>query len=128
MTVVLDASALIALIREEPGADRVAAIFGEAVMGAVNLAEVAGVFARDGTSRQQVNHLLGAFPLPIQVQGTDDALEVGLLRPTTDRAGLSLGDRYCLTLGRRLGARVLTADRGWAKVAEVVGVDVEVIR
>ncbi len=97
-------------------------------MGAVNLAEAAGIFARDGASREQINRFLGGFPLPIFVQGTDDALEVGMLRPITDSAGLSLGDRYCLILARRLSAPVMTTDRHWARVSGAVGVEVEVIR
>lgn len=56
------------------------------------------------------------------------AVEVGLMRPLTDRAGLSLGDRFCLALGRRLRAPVLTADRQWALIADDVGVKVELIR
>ena len=46
----------------------------------------------------------------------------------TRPAGLSLGDRACLVLAKRLGAKAMTTDRAWTRIAEAVGVEVEVIR
>ena len=50
------------------------------------------------------------------------------MRPATRAVGLSLGDRACLALAAELGVPALTADRGWAGVAEAAGVAVQVIR
>jgi PIN domain nuclease of toxin-antitoxin system len=50
------------------------------------------------------------------------------MRTITDRAGLSLGDRFCLAQARRSGAAALTADRSWRVLAAPLGVEVELIR
>ncbi len=66
----------------------------------------------------------------IQVVRFDEALAfaAGSLEPATRPAGLSLGDRACLALALDLGVKALTADRAWTRIAEAVGVEVEVIR
>jgi len=126
--VVLDASALLAGLNGEPGADRVAAALDAAVVSAVNFAEVAGALARGGNSAEEVRTVLAALACTVIPADEDMAIEAGLMRPHTDRAGLSLGDRFCLALGRRLRAPVLTADRQWARIADELGVKVELIR
>ena len=72
--------------------------------------------------------MLEGFPAEVVAFDRDLAFDAGLLLPLTRAAGLSLGDRACLALARRLGARVLTGDRAWARVADAVGVEVELIR
>jgi ribonuclease VapC len=128
MRFVLDASALLAGLNAEAGADRVAAALDFAVVSAVNLAEVAGGLARGGNSPERVRAVLTTLACTVVPADEEMAIEVGLMRGVTDRVGLSLGDRFCLALGRRLRATVLTADRQWAVIAEDVGVKVELIR
>lgn len=125
---VLDASALLALLLDEPGADRVKAVLIGASMNVVNLAEVVGHYSRLGAAREAVERLLA--PLPIRLLPADEGLsyEAGMLRMVTATQGLSLGDRYCLALARREGLPALTAERRWPRVAPVIGVDVELIR
>ena len=128
MTCVLDASAVIALLRGEPGAERVQAEIADASMCTVNLAEVAGHYARYGASHDDVHALLD--PLSFKRVAFDDELAflAGLMRPVTQRAGLSLGDRACLALAGRMAAPALTTDRIWASVAGDLGVRVELLR
>ena len=128
MRFVLDASALLAGLNAEPGADRVAAVLDHAVVSAVNFAEVAGGLARGGNSPERVRAVLQALACTVIPADEEMAIDVGLMRTLTDRAGLSLGDQFCLALGRRLRASVLTADRQWALIADDVGVKVEMIR
>ena len=128
MRFVLDASALLAALNGEPGADRVAASLDAGVVSAVNFAEVAGAIARGGNSADEVRTILAALACSVIPADEDMAVEAGLMRALTARAGLSLGDRFCLALGRRLRAPVLTADRQWALIADDVGVKVELIR
>ena len=126
--VVLDASALLALLRDEPGAGKVADAIGDARMSSVNYAEVVSHFIHAGMPADQVDAMLR--PLPMTVVEADQALAViaGRLRAVTAEAGLSLGDRFCLALARRDDLRALTADKQWRTVADAAGVTVAVIR
>jgi ribonuclease VapC len=123
---VLDASALLAHLRDEPGADVVAeAIASGAVISTVNLAEVFSRVADRGedpaklaADLTQSGLLDGA--ITVEPFTAADAIDVGRLRPLTRVAGLSLGDRACLALARRLDAPALTADTDWQGVAHDV--------
>jgi ribonuclease VapC len=127
MTVVLDASAMLAALLDEPGGDVVAAALDRAVISAVNVGEVAAKLAR-GADAALVRASLGAA-LPLVVAADRElAFEAGLIEPATRAAGLSFGGRFCLTLARRLGCPALTADRAWRKIAGAVGVEVRLIR
>jgi PIN domain nuclease of toxin-antitoxin system len=129
---VLDASALLAHLRDEPGADVVAeAIAGGAVISTVNLAEVFSRVADRGADPAKLAAELtqsGLLDGAITVEPftAADAIDAGRLRPLTRDAGLSLGDRACLALARRLDAPALTADTDWQGVAH--GVELRPIR
>lgn len=125
---VLDASALIALLRDEPGADKVADAIANARMSSVNYAEVVSHFIHTGMPAGEVDAMLK--PLPMAVIDADQSLATiaGRMRSATAEAGLSLGDRFCLALARRDGLPALTADKQWRTVADAVGVIVSVIR
>ena len=132
MTAVLDASALLALLKGEPGAERVAeALEQGAYLSAVNLAEVLSKLAdwgedpAEAQARMAQVGLLGAAVEVLPFTG-EDALEVARLRALTRAYGLSFGDRACLALARRLGLPALTAERAWAELD--LGVPVEVLR
>lgn len=126
--IVLDASALLALTRREQGADKVAAILADSVMSTVTLSEAVGYYARSGASEAEIRALLDV--LRIERVPFDEGLAyiAGLLLPKTRPAGLSFGDRACLALALRMGAKALTADRAWSRVATDVGVEIELIR
>ncbi len=119
---VLDASALLAYLADEPGADVVSmTIAGGAAISSVNLAEVLSRVAGSGSDPSDLVEKLTANGLlhgAISVEPfTDtDAIEVARLRPMTRAAGLSLGDRACLALAARLDLPALTADAAWARV------------
>lgn len=74
------------------------------------------------------DHALRPGVLTVEPFTIGDAVVSGQLRAVTRRHGLSLGDRACLGLGKRLGLDVLTADRAWASIADEAGVVVRVIR
>ncbi|MFI4983357.1 MAG: type II toxin-antitoxin system VapC family toxin [Nevskiales bacterium] len=125
---VLDASALIALLRDEPGSEQVAAMLEDAAMTTVNIAEVVGHYARAGADATAIEDMLS--PLPVELIGFDETLayQAGLMLPATKAAGLSLADRACLALARQLGVPALTADRAWPAVAARLDVMVQLIR
>ena len=126
--VVLDASALLALLNDEPGAAKVAEILGEARMSSVNLAEVVSHFIHAGMPAAEVDAML--HPLPVEIVAADQGLAhiAGRLRAVTASAGLSLGDRFCLALAKRDGLQAMTADKQWRTVAEAVGAKIQLIR
>lgn len=126
--IVLDASALLALLRDEPGADKVADAIANARISSVNFAEVVSHFIQAGMPAGEVDAMLK--PLPITIVDADQGLATiaGRLRAETAEAGLSLGDRFCLALARRDGLPALTADKQWRTVADAAGVTVAVIR
>jgi PIN domain nuclease of toxin-antitoxin system len=124
---VLDASALLAYLHDEPGAKRVQeALVQAALMSSVNLAEVLAKLADEGQGPEEVMDRIGVLPFDVVAFDEAQALESALLRTSTAVAGLSLGDRSCLALGRRLGRPVLTTDRAWHGL--VPGLEVELIR
>ena len=125
---VIDASALLALLLGEPGAEKVKSVLDGAPMCAVNLAEVVSFYAKLGASRDGIEAMVR--PLPIRLVSADAALsyDAGMLRPVTVPFGLSLGDRYCLALAQREGLPALTAERRSLDAPEATGVAVELIR
>ena len=129
---VLDASALLAYLNREAGAEFVADLLGVGVsISAVNFAEVLSTAADRGVEPGQlidglteVGVLNGA--LSLEPFTATDASTVASLRSATRHAGLSLGDRACLALARRLDVPAVTADAAWAEVD--VGVEIRLIR
>ncbi len=124
---ILDASALLAYLHRERGFEHVRqALLGGAVISAVNLAEVASVLSARGIDAGLVAGRARALGLRVEPFLEEDALAVGELRLQTARLGLSLADRACLALARRLGLPVLTSDRHWAELG--AGLEVRLIR
>lgn len=127
--IVLDASAVLALLLREPGAERVtAAIVAGARMSTVNFSEVATRYVRAGATEAELLALRDGLPVTLVAVDADLALRAARMSAVTREAGLSLGDRLCLALAQRDGATALTADRAWAGVAGAIGVTVEVLR
>ncbi len=126
--IVLDASALLAMLLGERGGDRVKAMLDGALLSVVNLAEIVSYYAKLGASRGDIEAMLR--PLPIRVVPVEAALsyEAGMLRKLTVQGGLSLGDRYCLALAKRENVPALTAERRWPDIAAAACVAVELIR
>ncbi len=126
---VLDASALLAYLNGEPGAERVRQCIeqGKAIMCSVNLAEVLSKCADQGMSSANQAALCAALPLEISAFDSRLALASAALRSITRSQGLSLGDRCCLALAQSRSATALTADRAWSRLVQA-DIDVEQIR
>jgi len=124
--VVLDASALLALLNDEPGSDVVAMVLSGAAISTVNLAEVIAKLTAYGLSDEEVGEALGTFGLEVTPFDETHAYIAGGLYRSTRPFGLSLGDRACLALAKQNGLPVMTADRAWAGLE--IGIEVRVIR
>jgi ribonuclease VapC len=126
--VVLAASALIALLLAEAGSDAVQDRLDGAMISAVNVAEVADRFARDGVSGDSVRKLIQQLQIGIVAADIDLAFAVSELFQSTRYLGLSLGDRFCLALAQQMQRPALTADRRWQEAGNRLGISVELIR
>lgn len=124
--VVLDASAVLAAILEEPGHEAVLELRERALFSAVNLAEARARLSDYGFDSRSIDTSIGLFNLEVVDFDARQAVASADLRPATRSAGLSLGDRACLALASQRGAVAVTADRAWATVR--VPVEVRVIR
>ncbi len=113
MTVVLDSSALLALIFGERGAGRVASVVNGAIVPAPQWAEVLQKVAFLGRDPDVVGAEVLGFGVNVEMVDQQDAERAAALwAPSTS---LSLADRFCLAVAERLGAGCVTADRMWAK-------------
>ncbi len=124
---VLDASALLALLKQEDGSEQVAEFITErAVINSVNLSEVIAKLSEAGMPEDAIHETLDMLTLMTVDFDMALAYEAGLLRPLTKQAGLSLGDRACLALAKQLNLPAITTDRVWENLS--LDITIQVIR
>jgi ribonuclease VapC len=123
---VVDASALLAMLHAEPGAEIVEEAVAESAISTVNWSEVYQRSLARGVDVAGLRSDVEALGLEIVLFTVDDAEQAAELWPPTRHLGLSLGDRACLALARRLGLPTLTADRSWLDLT--LGVQIVAIR
>lgn len=112
--IVFDSSALLALLRQEPGYEIVEKQLPHAIISTVNLAEVVAILEEIGASHQEAEKIVSELMSEIIPFDQPQALLTANLRKKTKSHGLSLGDRACLSLGKIKNLPVLTADKAWA--------------
>lgn len=126
MRTVLDASALLALLWAEPGNENVSAVMDDAVMSAVNWAEVVSKLQDRGIDLSEARPLLMELSIDVLPFDQEQAFAAGALRARSKRLGLSIGDRACLALAGQLASPAITADKSWATLD--AGVEVKLVR
>lgn len=124
--VVLDASALVAVLREEPGAAAVEAVLDEAAISAVNLSEVQAKLVERGTPADLAWEWLVDLELDVLSFDVAQARVAADLRSLTRARGLSFAVCACLAAARTLGLPAMTADRAWSELA--LDVELQTIR
>ena len=126
MSEVVDASAILAVVQSETGAEVVLEAIPDGVISVVNISEVVAKLTDRGYRDDAIRKELRELNLAVKDFDEDQAYAAGMRPQHTRGRGLSLGDRACIALGLRLGLAVLTADRSWAGLD--FGVDVRLVR
>ena len=125
-SVILDASALLAVLRGEPGNTTVIEHMGNASISSVNLCEVFYKTLREGAALEKTKWAIDELPLNIVNFDDEQATVAATLHQPTYKLGISFADRACLALGLSRNLPVLTSDGEWTKLK--VGVEVIKIR
>lgn len=125
--VVLDSSALIALIKGETGADIVESFLGSIVMSTLNISESAGILIDLGMSMDEARDSIEPFIDVIVSLDIQQSYDIALLKKLTSNKGLSIGDRACIALGIQMKLPIYTADKVWAKL-DIEGANIILIR
>ena len=123
---VLDASALLALLNAETGAELVQDFLPDASISTVNLAEVVTRLSAVGMPENDIRNTLTLLGLEVIHFDEEQAYQAGLLYSYGQVYGLSLGDRACLAWARASAATAVTADRAWKELD--LGIEIKLIR
>ena len=123
---ILDASALIAFLRNEPGAAKVAKVLDKSCISAVNLAETCSKMIEYGKELEAVTFQIERLQIPVVPFDGEQAKNVASLWKRTRDVGMSLGDRACLALALKTSLPAFTTEREWSKCS--LGVKVVKVR
>jgi PIN domain nuclease of toxin-antitoxin system len=123
---VLDSSAILAVVFNEPGSDAVLPLLEGGLLSAVNLAEVHTRLLLRGVNADFAWQRALALGCEICFFDDQQARLAADLISQTRPYGLSLGDRACLALAIQRKATVYTTNAAWRNLG--LGIDVEVIR
>ncbi len=123
---VVDSSVVIALLNQEPGSEAVPELLRNALLSAVNLAEVITKLAEWEFTPEEIADALTQVTCDIVAFDDPMALDAGLLHAVTRGRNISLGDRCCLALAMQTGLPVVTADRAWANLG--LDLDIRLLR
>lgn len=126
MRLVLDASALLAWLHEEPGGEQVSDHLSDACISSVNWSEVVQKSLAKKADIEGMREEFMALGLSIEPFDASQAEIAGRLWNSTRKHGMSLGDRACLALAREKSLPVLTADRAWKQLK--LGLDIRLLR
>ena len=118
---VLDAAAVLALVKLEEGWESVSAVEHRAI-STVNFAEAATVLSRQGVPLVVAMNTLRSLNLDVIAFDSGHAHDTARLYPLTRSRGMSLGDRACVALARSLGIPAMTSDRAWGTNVDGVAV------
>jgi PIN domain nuclease of toxin-antitoxin system len=124
--VVVDSSAVLAVLQDEPGAEAARLALPQSVVSAINYAEVIAKLVERGDSVDVAEFLMAQLECEVIDVTADRALGAGRIHERTRGRGISMGDRFCLALAEELGLPVVTGDRRWKDLG--LPLDVRLIR
>ena len=125
--VILDSSALLALIKNEEGSSVVEELLGSIIMSSINISEVASILLDSEMDTEQVSKAIEPFIDSIIDFDFEYSILCASLKKSTKHLGLSLGDRACISLGIKLSFPIYTADKLWAEL-KLENADIRLIR
>ena len=128
MSFTLDASAILAMLLDEPGGDYVYARLNASQISVVNLSEIYATLLDGGMTFEEAEAIINPLPFRIRTFRDAHAGKVAQLRPLTKPLGLSLGDRACIAQSIFNELPILTADRRMAEAKSLLDVDIRLIR
>ena len=128
MSFVLDASAMLATLLDEPGGDDVYEVMSGSHISVINLSEVYATLLDGGMSFEAAQEIIGPLPVRVRTFRDGHAWQTAKLRPLTRQFGLSLGDRACITTAMFADLPILTSDRRMVEAKDVLGIDIRMIR
>ena len=128
MSFVLDASAMLATLLDEPGGDDVYEVMSDSHISVINLSEVYATLLDGGMSFELAQQIISPLPVRVRTFRDQHAWQTAKLRPLTRKFGLSLGDRACITTAIFADLPILTSDRRMAEAKDVLGIDIRMIR
>lgn len=114
---VFDSSAVIALLRDDRGADVIADYASDAVISAVTLQEVVKVLLADGASTKVARGMIDPLSLDVRAHEAGDAWAAAMLWQATKAKGSGLGDRTCMALAISEGLPAITTDKAWSELS-----------
>lgn len=126
MSVILDASALLALLFDEPGGDVVLPLAKGSRLLSVNFSEVIQRVVATGGAAEQAEQAIDRLEIAIIPFDRRLARAAADLREPTKFIGASLADRACLALGQTSSLPILSGDRDWCKLD--LGIEIRMIR
>lgn len=124
---VIDSSAVLAVLNRESGADFVASQLPGSFVTAVNLQEVAKKMLEAGSTEDAIRKAVSRLGVRVLPHDANDAMLAASIAPATRKFGSGLGDRSCMALAIRLGVPALTTDKTWAKL-DIPGLQVVLAR
>lgn len=125
--VVVDSSAILAVLNREPGADFIISRLPGSFVSAINLQEVAKKMLEAGSTTDAIQAAMRRLGVQILSHDAEDAYQAAMLAEATRQFGRGLGDRSCMALAIKLGVPAITTDRAWARI-EVPGLEVILAR
>lgn len=125
--VLLDASAIIALIKKEKGCEVVNEILPKSSISSVNFCELISTLTKEGVSSEDTDLITENIIPEIILFDHDLAIDAGKLLAITKSKGLSLGDRACIATAIKYKLPVYTADKIWSEL-DIPKLDIKLIR
>jgi len=111
--VLLDTSAIIALLKKEPGYETLEEVIANSSISIINLSELVSVLTRSGIAENEIDEIIKDIIPEVTPFNEDIAINTGKLIKQTKDFGLSFGDRACIATGIYYNMPVYTTDKVW---------------